>query len=150
MKKSFELLRTTRANILTIINQASDEQLFAIPPGANNHVFWNFAHTIVTQQLLCYKMSGLEFRVSSDLIDKYRKGTVPGAETPADEISLVKELAVSTANQLQKDYDEGLFVNYNRYETSYGFVLESIEDAITFNNVHEAMHLGQIKEMIKL
>jgi predicted ribosome quality control (RQC) complex YloA/Tae2 family protein len=31
---------------------------------------------------------------------------------------------------------------FQPYETSYGLKLNTIEEAIRFNNVHEAMHLG--------
>ena len=42
------------------------------------------------------------------------------------------------------DYQKNLFEKYNTYMTSYGFELFSIEDAITFNNSHESMHLGTV------
>ncbi|RMG65283.1 MAG: hypothetical protein D6722_16080 [Bacteroidetes bacterium] len=43
---------------------------------------------------------------------------------------------------MRADYEAGRFTAYRRYETSYGVVLASIEDAIRFGNVHEGLHLG--------
>ena len=36
------------------------------------------------------------------------------------------------------------------YETSTGFVLDSIETAIAFNNLHEGIHLGVIMALTKV
>ena len=38
-------------------------------------MIWNIAHCIVTQQLLTYKLSGLEGVISDEMIAKFRKGT---------------------------------------------------------------------------
>ena len=39
---------------------------------------------------------------------------------------------------------------YQTASTSYGMPLQNVEDAIYFNNIHEAMHLGQIKMLLKM
>lgn len=150
MEKAFELLKATRNNILIVIEQNPPENLFTIPEGANNHIFWNVAHTVVTQQILCYKLSGLDFRIPQELVERYRKGTVPSETDALGELVVIKDLAISTVETLRKDFKNGIFTNFSKYETSYGYVLENIEDAISFNNVHEAMHLGQIKQMSAL
>ena len=51
---------------------------------------------------------------------------------------------------LKEDFDAGIFVTYNEYETSTGLVLDSIETAIAFNNLHEGIHLGVIMALTKL
>ena len=43
---------------------------------------------------------------------------------------------------LKADYEKGLFKDFKPYATSFGMELAAIEDAILFNNAHEAMHLG--------
>jgi len=45
---------------------------------------------------------------------------------------------------LRTDYDAGIFVGYQSYLTSAGVQLESVEDAIVFNNYHEGIHLGYL------
>ncbi|MGB3464877.1 MAG: DinB family protein [Cyclobacteriaceae bacterium] len=149
MQKSFELLKATRTNILNVTEHLPIDHLFRIPAHANNHIFWNMAHTIVTQQILCYKFAGLDPRINTSLIDKYKKGTIPDSHQLHEEVSLFRKLSLTTVDQLQEDYENNIFKEYKTYETSYGFGLNSIEDAITFNNVHEAMHLGQVKQMIR-
>ena len=45
---------------------------------------------------------------------------------------------------IKEDYQMGIFHEYKQYPTSYGYTIHSIEDAITFNNIHEGMHLGWV------
>jgi len=42
-----------------------------------------------------------------------------------------------------------LFTNYSDYETSFGLNLTSIEEAISFNNIHEGIHFGYLLAMVK-
>jgi len=79
---------------------------------------------------------------------KYKKGTYPDGDIPTlEDIQALRELLLRTQKQLQNDYQRGVFENFQPYLTSYGYELKSIEDAINFNNAHEAMHLGTIKAL---
>lgn len=149
MEKEFELLRATRQNAYNLVNSLVIEKLSFIPANGNNNVFWNFAHCIVTQQILCYKLSGVDFRVDNNLIELYRKGTFPERSQVEPHLETFKKLCFTTIDQLKTDFYDGMFKSFERYSTSYGFELNNIEDAIKFNNVHEAMHLGQMKQMMK-
>jgi hypothetical protein len=80
-------------------------------------------------------------QLDDTFIDLYRKGA-KAAETTAIDIAGLKKLLISTAEQLEVDYNNGLFKEYTSYPTSYGFELNSIEDAISFNNIHDALHQG--------
>ena len=150
MQAAIELLRITRANILKIVERYSLEQLNHIPTGFNNNLAWNFGHTIIAQQLLCYRLSNLPALVSNDLIEAYRKGSKPEGPVTASRIDDFKALSSSTIVQLEKDYSSGIFKEYKSYTTSYGVTLGSIEDAIRFNNIHEGMHLGTMIALTKL
>lgn len=77
MEQTFELNRTSRKLIAPFLEDFSLEQLNTIPKGFSNTLFWNVAHVVVTQQLLIYKLSGLNMLVSDELVDKYKKGTRP-------------------------------------------------------------------------
>lgn len=144
----FDLHKTTRGHLIAYLDTLSPEQLAYIPEGFRNNIFWNIAHCVVTQQLLCYKFSGLSLLISDTWVEKYSKGTKPTGELPSqEEIQELRELLISTQKQLQQDYQQGKFVQYTAYPTSYGFELNSIEDALLFNNAHEAMHLGIIKSL---
>jgi len=147
---SIDLLRTTRKNLVNIIDQLSNDQLFTIPDKFNNHIFWNFAHCVAMQHILCYKLSGLELSIDSNLIEMYRKGSSPTTENLVHHVDLFKNFSLSTVDLLESDIKNGIFKNFQEYPTSYGYVLRSIDDAIKFNNVHEAMHLGAIKSIQNL
>ncbi len=60
MKSAFDLFRTTRKRIYDLANDMAWEEVNTIPEGFSNSISWNLAHILVTQQLLHYKLSGLE------------------------------------------------------------------------------------------
>jgi len=150
MQYHFDALKTTRKNILKVVDGFTTEQLNKIPEGFTNNLAWHLGHVLITQQLLTYKLSGLSPKVSNEWIAKYKKGTKPEAFISTEEIEAIKEQLVSSPTQAEKDFAEGIFQSFNTYPTSYGITLNSTEDAIIFNNVHEAMHLGNMISMKKL
>lgn len=149
MEHVFKHLLQTRKNILSILeNNAGKEHI--IPKGFNNSLYWNAAHCVVTQQLLCYKLSGNEMIIDDSIVDAYRKGTAPSDEVPnIIEIGKVKDLLTTSVEQLEKDYNAGLLKTFNEYPTSYGITLTSVEEAILFNNQHDALHFGYMMAMCK-
>lgn len=149
MKAAFEQLRQTRKNMLTFFEKNEGKAHF-IPKGFNNNLFWNFAHCIVTQQLLIYKLSGNTMIIDDELVEKFRKGTKALEIVPSPiEIGKIKDLAITAVDQLEKDFEQGLFKTYNEYPTSFGVTLKSVEEAILFNNIHEGLHLGYMMAMVK-
>jgi len=150
MNTQFEVLKKSRELVLKVIDGLSIEQLHKTPGGYKNNIAWNVAHLVVTQQLLHYKLSGLNCLASDELIEKYKKGTVPTETFTEEELEEVKELLIGLPDTLKEDYEAGIFVDYNSYETSTGFVLDSIDTAIAFNNLHEGIHLGVIMALKKL
>ncbi len=140
----FDILSASRKKILELIKDLSIEQLNNIPQNFNNNIAWNFGHLLVTQQLVCYKMTGLSCHVSEDYIKKYIKGSKPEEEICEEEIGNIKELFIMLISNTQKDIQERKFTAYKSYTTSYGITLNSIQDAIIFNNIHEGLHLGYI------
>ena len=140
--EAIRLLKDTRKLSLKIIDGLDDETLQAIPSGYNNNLLWNFGHVVVTQQLLCYKLSGLEMLIDESLVDQLRKATGPKEWDQAPDIAQLRELAVRLPEQLEQDYAAGKFTDYTPYETSAGVKLSNVEDAINFNNFHEGIHVG--------
>ncbi len=140
----------SRVNFISLLNAYSVEALNQIPEGYNNNLIWNFGHVIVSQQLLCYKLSGLEMYVSDEMVQTYRKGSKPERTIEEGEINQLKELAVQTIAHLRKDLDKGLFRNYHEYPTSFGITLHNIDEAVQFNSMHEALHLGYAMAQRKL
>ena len=119
MKTQFDVLRKSRDLILKEIEDLTLEQLHIIPTGPD------------------------------ELIEAYKKGTVPTKTFTEEEFEEVKELFLGLPDTLEEDYEAGIFEEYNQYPTSTGFVLTSIESAISFNNFHEGIHYGIIRSIKK-
>lgn len=99
----------------------------------------------LTEQLLTYGLSQTPFRLDKEFIFKYKSGTIPSGEEDLDLVDLAHNSLLTTVKQLSEDYQQDIFGEFKTIKTSYGLELQSIEDAIYFNNLHEAMHYGQIK-----
>lgn len=149
MNSVFEVQKTIREILLKILDNHSLEQLNKIPTGYSNNLIWNIAHCVSTQQLLVYKLSGLPMMVSEDFINKYRKGTKPEGDVSQEEVNEIRTLLSTTLEQVQKDFDNGIFQNYTEYTTSMGYTLKNINGALEFNNYHEGIHTGIIMSIRK-
>lgn len=149
MKTQFDILRKSRALVAKELEGLTLEQIHKIPDGFKNNIAWNVAHLVVTQQLLHYKLSGLDCLCKDDLIETHRKGTTPTKIFTEEEFEEVTELLVGLPDTLEEDYEAGIFENYTEYPTSTGFVLTSIDNAIAFNNFHEGIHYGIIRSIKK-
>ncbi len=150
MKTQFDILKKSRQLTLKAINGLTLEQIHIIPDGFKNNIAWNVAHLVVTQQLLQYKLSGLDCLAPDELIEDHKKGTFPTKTFTQEEFEEVTDLLVGLPDTLEEDFNEGIFENYNAYETSTGFVLDTFETAVNFNNYHEGIHLGIILALKKL
>ena len=150
MKTQFEILIKSRELVLKAIDDLTIEQINTTPKGFKNNIGWNVAHLVVTQQLLHYRMSGVNCLVPEDLITNYRKGTFPEKAFNDEEFDEVKDLLIALPETFIEDFEAGIFEEYEEYQTSTGFVLNSLETAIAFNNFHEGIHLGIILAMRKL
>lgn len=149
MNQCFSDLTQIRRNYLEYLHQFDLEQLIYIPEGFENHIFWNCAHALVTQQLMTYYLSDNKMLVSNDWVMRFKKGTFGDQNVSMDDVRLLIKLLQSTAIQLRKDYEAENLAFFRPYATSFGINLETVEDAIRFNNLHESMHLGYIKALSK-
>ena len=144
MDKSIETIQATRKMFLKLIDGLSIETLNKVPEGFNNNIIWNFGHVIITQQILCYKLANLPMHVEETYIIKYSKGTKPETFIDAKELDYLKELALSSVDQLMVDMDNKIFNDFNSYTTSFGVELASIDDVVKFIGMHEGMHIGYV------
>lgn len=149
MQKHFDILIKTRQLLLQITENLSMEQLNKIPQGFKNNIAWNIAHLAVTQQLLCYKLSGLDCLISNEMIADFQKGTAPDQPISKEGFEAIKAQFLQLPLRLEEDYNKGIFENYSEYKTSVNITLNSVEDAIMFNTYHEGIHLGIILQLIK-
>lgn len=143
MLYDFDICLKNRQLLHNLMERLTPEQLNKIPEGYNNNIIWNIGHTIATQQLLVYGLSGEDIQVPKHLIDLYKKGTKPEKFITIEEIEEIQSLLFSTIKQLEKDYNNGTFTSFKTYTLSTsGGTLHKVEDAIAFNNFHEGLHLG--------
>lgn len=146
-----DVLEKGRVLILKLVDGFTLEQINKIPKGFNNSMGWNIAHLVVTQQLLCYKMSSLPTALSDEMISSFMKGTAPNGKLINEtEWDLIKKLLLELPNKMLLDYNNQLFKEYREYTTSVNVTLDSIEKAIDFNNFHEGIHLGVVLAIRKL
>lgn len=149
MDAVFKILYTSRKIYLGFFDQYTTDQLNTIPPGFSNNLIWNIGHIIVAQQSLIYRLSGLPMQISDDLVNLYKPGTKPTGSTSTAEIETLKGLLLPLAEQTEKDYREGKFVQFTERLTGTGFHLTSLQDAFEFNNYHEGLHLGYMSNIRK-
>jgi len=146
MKEIFKFIIDARKAFIKDIESLSLEELNEIPAGFNNNIIWNFGHIVVTTPVLCYVRTGILADASSvKYVSAYAKGTKPTYFVTQEEVDELTALAISTIETLEKDYNEGKLNNIVPFETStYGALLESIEDVIITTAGHDNTHLGYV------
>ena len=150
MDFTFQVLRNTREIFKKIIEQNTLEYLNKTPNGFNNNIIWNIGHVVVSEQLLAYKLSGLESMLSDEMINKYRKDTKPEGNVTQEAVNEIKELLSSTLKKTEADYINGVFKNYNVYTVSTtGNTLNNIDEALQFVAIHEGLHYGYVLALLK-
>ena len=149
MRNVLEQTLQVRKGFYSILKNTPREELLKIPKGFNNNIWWNIAHVVATQQILMYKLGGRPLCIPEELVEKFKKGTVPDGMATDDEIEQVKKLLFSTVEEAITDYDNGLFSSYNEYTTSANVTLKNVDDAIPFNFFHEGLHYGSILALQK-
>ena len=147
MEWIYNITQQNRELLLKFMNKFSLDQLNQVPEGYKNSIYWNIAHTVVTQQLLTYGLSNEPLLVDAELVNCYRKGTVSSSRATKNDLEIMKSLLFSTIEKTKIDYEKGNFKNFTPYTTSLRITLSSIEEAISFNAFHEGIHLGYILSM---
>ncbi|MFB0925215.1 MAG: DinB family protein, partial [Vicingaceae bacterium] len=108
----------TRNNILNSIKDLSLSELNKIPIGFNNNVIWNVGHIVATQQLLCYKMAGLDMALDAAFIAKYMKGSFAVGDASQEELDYIVKQLKELPAKVEADYANQLFKVYNTYTKS--------------------------------
>ncbi|MEO8253288.1 MAG: DinB family protein [Flavobacterium sp.] len=150
MKDILEVTKTSRNMVSKLIQGFTLEQLNKVPVGFNNNLIWNVAHIVVTQQILVYKLADLPMMISDDLVEKYKKGTKPEQDVTQEEVDEIMLLLHKTIEKTETDSDSNLLQKYTEYPTSTGYVIKTNTDSMSFNNFHEALHIGVIMAIRKL
>jgi hypothetical protein len=147
MEALFSTCLTFREALIKKVEGLDDEALDFIPEGFNNSIRWNLAHLVVTPCLLTYRMTNQEPPlVSGDFIDSARKGTGPNDFSLIEDFGLkhLCELLIEVPKQIQRDYEDLKAEDFKAYETSTGFMMQNIDEAIAYSNIHDGIHLGTV------
>lgn len=150
MESSFKVWTVNRNILLGYFDKFSLEQLNTIPKGFNNNLIWNLGHIMVVQQGLVYRASGLPMNISDELFARFKTGSKPTGDDTQEMADLIKGHLTLLMNETKKDYMNGAFTTYKEINTSTGFNLASVSDAIAFNNYHEGLHAGIMMALSKL
>jgi hypothetical protein len=144
MNYPIEIIRKTRVNVLKMIDGLSIEQLNKVPEGFNNNLIWNIGHLVAAQQNICYKRAGFPFIIDETFFDAYKSETKPEGDVDEAGFEHIKQLLISTIDQLEIDYNNGIFTNYQTWATRYNFEISNIDEALNFLPFHEGLHTGYI------
>ncbi len=145
-----QLLRNIRKTFVEEIEGLSLEQLNHIPATHLNNIIWHAGHSLVSQQLLCYSLSGVYYRVEKDIVAKYKIGSAPDGKATQEEVDYIKKMLLESVDLLEKDLEEGYFGEFKPYTVGFGAHLSSVEEAIIFNTSHESLHYGYLLALKKL
>jgi hypothetical protein len=121
-----------------------------VPHGFNNNILWNLGHLVAAQQSICYTKGGLRATVPDDLIAEFKPGTRPDRFFENDKEDLVKELLMTSVDLLLDNYREHYFDGFVPWTNRYGTMLQDIDQAITYLQFHEGLHVGVIMSIRKL
>lgn len=150
MEFLFEAQDLLRQRILAVLKEIPAEKHRIIPEGFNNHLIWNAAHNAVTQQILVYKLSGVETLIPTEILPFYQKGSSPREAEGPWTLSDVAHWFEFTGKKVAEDYKAGAFSNYKEYTTSAGITLHNAEEALLYNYGHENLHYGTILALRKV
>jgi hypothetical protein len=144
MEKIIELIKASRTKLLSVVEELSTDEMNHIPTGFKNNLAWQIGHIVVSQQILCYKLSGNKFLIEEELIDLYKNGSKPERYFSKEEINQMKGYLLSTIDQLELDLQSSTFDNFTPYTISTypGFQLNNVKDAVTFIVSHDGLHYG--------
>lgn len=149
----FQTALIFRSNLVALLNDADDDILDTVPEAFNNTIRWQVAHLIASPYLLTYKKVKMEHAFISDTFaESVKKGTNQedfALSEDYDKKHLLEYLTEST-KQMQRDYANLKKGSYEAYESSSGLVLKDIDTAISYSNIHDGLHIAQIKIMMKI
>ena len=138
-------LTVIRNKFVEALDTLSLEKLLVIPQGCNNNMLWQIGHCAVSQQRLMYTYSGLPIHLDNAFVELFKIGTSPKNWTSTPDVAAVRAALISTVDHLKVDVENGVFKEYKSFKTSAGLVLNSFEEAFTYSNYHEGVHVGNLE-----
>jgi hypothetical protein len=152
INKSLQLILASRSSIIQLVQPLTTDQLNRIPDGMNNNIIWNMAHLIAVQQDRCYLQAGIEAHASDSLIANYKYGTKPAEKVDDQFYNSIKQQLVQHIEVAAEDYAQDKFRNFLPFNSRLypGLEISTIEEAFQFIVLHEGLHQGYIRQIVKL
>lgn len=144
MRTTFQFIIDARKAFISLLDELSLEELNQVPTGFNNNIIWNFGHIVVSTQTLCYVRTGIKENTSFvKYLEAYKKGSKPSYVVSAEEVAELKALAINSIEQIEADYNNGLFNNIQPYGTAtFGATLNSFAEVLITTAGHDNLHFG--------
>lgn len=148
MKTEIDLFRATRHNTLEVVKNLSLNQVNEIPEGFTGNIAWHVGHMVATHRGLIYQLNGAPGEFDKEFVLKYKKGSVPESAIDQQEWDFILGKLISQIADLEKDLANGdMWGPTHEYTTSYNYVITTLEEAVKFSNLHQALHLGYVMAM---
>lgn len=138
------IFEQVRRAIVATMRLFTEEQMFMIPDGFDNNVAWNLGHIAYLQESITYRLAEAPTVTNETHRAMFDMGTSPADWQTQPDIGDIKALLKETGMKLRPDYESGAFANFRPYTTKTGFHIATIDEAISFVNFHEGLHLGMI------
>lgn len=140
----FNFIKQTRSAFIDLLDTFTVEQLNEIPEGFNNNIIWNFGHIVVSTQTLAYVRT--QVKTDANFVkfnDDFKRDSKPSRFISEAEIAELKNLALTTIDTIETDFQNGVFNQMTPFATStYKADLNTIEDVLITTSGHDNVHLG--------
>lgn len=138
------IFEQVRRAIVGTMRLFSEAQMFVIPDGFDNNIAWNLGHIAYLQESITYRLAGATTLTNETHRALFDMGTSPADWQTRPDIGEIKTLLKETGMKLRSDYEDNVFANFEPHTTKTGFHVATIDEAISFVNFHEGLHLGTI------
>lgn len=122
----------------------SSEALHRVPAGYSGSLAWHLGHAMVTTGLLVQGRCGLPHPLGDEAVATFRKGTTAADLKRTYTVAEFADWAERSLAAVAADRAAGRLDAFQAYQTSAGFGLTTVDEALAFLAAHDGIHLGYI------